>query len=429
MTLDEQRLRDALDEFARGVPPRAGLADAVLRQASRRRTVLRLAAAGGTAVAVAAGTTFVLTDPLPAGRVDLGSVDPAAAPPAPAQTPAPDPVIDADLDALPAGAAAAVPWYSGGVIHHGAAEVPFDVEFAAIRSLSAVAGGYVVLTADAEGQDGNELWLVSSGGERTRLARGAVYSMAVSADGALLGWAEHDWSAGSLDDGPGRTLLYVADAATGEVRHRREQTGADGPVGSVRGFLGPGRVVVDSATNAPSGVYVWDLEADTVTPWTEFGFTTAVSPTGELAAVVPPNEAADRSPAVVDGVTGEVRWRAPQNATIGTGGFSPDGRYVAEVLEIGPPPAELPRTPGALTSYDYAYEIVVADAATGAPVRTIRGLQPAVVTWEPDGALLVQAAEDDRTALVRCFVDGGCELADPIRDTSDGRPYDLGSGL
>ncbi|RIQ24363.1 hypothetical protein DY240_12095, partial [Jiangella rhizosphaerae] len=397
----------------------------------------------------------VLADPFPSGRPDLGAVDAAAGRPAAEPTPGgqAEPVIEADIDELPAGAPAAAPWYADGAIHDGETVVPFDAEFAGLRSLSAVAGGYAVLTADSEGVDGNELWLVPSGGEQTRLARGAVYSMAVSADGALVAWAEHDWSTRAPGDGPGRTVVYVADATTGEILHEREQTGDDGPVGSVRGFLGPQRVVLDSATNAPTGVYVWDLAADTVTPWTDFGFTAAVSPTGELAALVPPNEAADRTTAVVDGVTGEIRWRAPERATITSDGFSPDGRYVTEVVEIGPSPEDVEasalaegiviadaatgepvRTVGSLQQgahaweVDYAYEIVVADTATGEPVRTIRGLRPMAHAWEPDGSLLIEAWEDDeRAALVRCTVGGGCELAAPVRDSAGGRPYDLGA--
>jgi hypothetical protein len=422
MTLEDQ-VRDALDDLVTRVPPRAGLADTVLRQAHRRRTAVRLVAAGTTAVAVAAGTVFVISDPLGTDGADLGTVGPAAGEPGEDQgQDAPAEPVTLDVDHLPAGPAPSVPWYADGVLHSGDVEVPVEGDFSGFRALSEVAGGFAVLFVESgvDNTDGNQLALISRDGQRTVLDDGAIYDLAVSGDGTMIAWAVHDWATHGPDDGPGRTLLRVADARTGDVVYEREQTGAEGSVGVAKGFLGDGRVVLDNATNAPGGIFLWDAAADTVTPWTGYGFTNAVAPGGELAVLTPPNEAADSAPGVVDTATGERLWTIPPDHFAGAQAFSPNGQYLAVVAAPGLPDAQefedAERNGEVIDGeLDVPRSIVVLDARSGEPMLTIEDTGPGNVTWESDGSLVFEVW-DEATAtrsLVRCSLDARCELAAP----------------
>lgn len=422
MTLEDQ-VRDALDDLVTRVPPRAGLADTVLRQARRRRTAVRLVTAGGTAAAVAAGTVFVVAGPLGTDGPDLGSVGPAAGGPAEDQgQDAPPASVTVDLDDLPAGPAPSVPWSADGVLRSGDVEVPIEGDFTGFRSLTEVAGGFVVLFVESgvDNTDGNQLALISHDGQRTVLDDGAIYDVAVSGEGTLIAWAVHDWTTHGPGDGPGRTLLRVADARTGEVVHEREQTGADGSVGVAKGFLPDGRVVLDKATNAPGGIFLWDPAAGTVTPWTDYGFTTAVAPGGELAVLTPPNEVADPAPGVVDTVTGEPLWTIPPDHFAGPQAFSPDGRHLAVVAAPGLPGAEefedAERAGEETGELDVPRSIVVLDARSGEPVLTLEDTGPANLTWESDGSLVFDVWDEATStrSLVRCSLDGHCELAAPV---------------
>ncbi|SDU82015.1 WD40 repeat domain-containing protein [Jiangella alkaliphila] len=417
----EDQMRDALDDLALRVPPRAGLADTVLREARRRRAKVRLATAGSTVVAVAAGTMFVVADPLATDGPDLDTVGPAAGEPAEDQgQDAPAGPITVDVDQLPAGPAPSVPWYADGVLHSGDVEVPLEGDFSGFRALSEVAGGFVVLFVESgvDNTDGNQLALISRDGQRTVLDDGAVYDVAVSGDGTMIAWAVHDWATHGPGDGPGRTLLRVADARTGDVVYEREQTGAEGSVGVAKGFLPDGRIVLDKATNAPGGIFLWDPAADTVTPWTDYGFTNTVAPGGELAVLTPPNEAADTAPGVVDTLTGELLWTVSPDHYVGTQAFSSDGRHLAVIAAPGLPGAEEFEDAerigaGVDGELDVPRSVVVLDARSGEPVLTVADTGPGNITWESDGSLVFEVWDEASAthSLVRCSLDGRCELA------------------
>ncbi|TDE00582.1 WD40 repeat domain-containing protein [Jiangella asiatica] len=425
MTLEDQ-LRDALDDIVARVPSRAGLADEVLRQARRRRKLTVVATAGGTAVAVAAGTLFVVADPLATDRPRQSASDGAAS-----GGTAPDDVPDQgaggavrlDLDALSAGAAPGVPYYADGVIHVGDWEISFEGDFPAFRVLEEVAGGLVALVEpapDDSGEGNLEVWLFTRDGGRTQLGAGQVYNVTVSPDGTQVAWSVHDWSTETEDSGPGDTVVYVADARTGEVLHTRESTGDDGPIGVAMGFLPDGRVVLDSATNNPSGIYLWDVDADTLIPWTDYGFVRAFSPRADLAVLGPRNDSDGRAFGVVDTATGNVAWTfEPGDA--GRDAFSPDGRLLAVNLPSPDAPTVADEVRGEGAEVGPPGSVAVVDARTGEPVLRIEGGYPGYVSWESDGTLLVDVWSDDRTAggVVRCTLDGECELAVPVTEGPD----------
>lgn len=407
MTLEDQ-VTSTLHDLAAEVAPRSGLTDVVLRKAHRRRRTLRLATAGGTVVAVTAGAAFVFADPLAGDGAGQRSADPAAGADAGSITPIG--TVSVDLGALATGTGPEVEWYSDGELRAGDAAVPYDGVQDALYSIEAVAGGgFAVLAADDE-LTTVELSLLDASGERTVLGAGGIGGMAASPDGALVAWAQQESDS---------TTLYVTDVATGDVVHQLTRSGADGDVGIVRGFLGDDRVLLDSATTQAGGV--WDLAAGTVGPWGGPAGTSAVSPDGTLAAAW--SGGADRDAAalrdadleaalsgsstVVDTATGEQLWAADSYA--GPRAFSPDSRFVA-----------LRSTSG----------VTVADARTGEELVRFDGIDSAHLAWEPDGSLILEVWPSlTSIAVLRCELDGQCELAAPVAelDAVDGSmPYVVG---
>ncbi|WP_166356335.1 hypothetical protein [Phytoactinopolyspora limicola] len=489
----EDLVRRSMNDMVRVVPPRPELADQVLRGARRRQQVTRMAVAGGASLVVAGGTTLAVADPLGLwensdvssshsdpglGPADESSdaatdadpdeaatdADPDEAAPD-AEPPAPETANDVvDLDDLSSGAAPDTPWYADGTIHLGDTAVPFDADFGSLRALEPVNGGAAVLTTPAgdEYEHGPyEVYLVGQDGTVEQLADSITFSLAVSPDGSRIAWAEHEFSADN-GSGPSRTVLNVADATTGELIHTREQTGDEGHIGGVMGFLEADRLVLDSANNSPDGVYVWEPTADTISPWTDFGFTQVLAPSGEFGVFVPPNEAEDSSSAVVDTRTEQVLWSPGEDHVAA---FSPDGRYAAVVAQQGPPMfvdgihvSELQHlqagdvidvggTEVTVTdemidaasgfddwrdNWDGRSDLVLVDARTGDEVLRRDVEHPGQITWESAESVVFAAWQDgSQMALVRCTVAGACELATEPVDTSaapDGprQPYDLG---
>lgn len=425
MTLEEQ-VRDALDELTERVPPRSGLADVVLRRASRRRTVTRAAAAGGTIVAVAAGTMVVVADPLSLDRPSAGPADPADGVPDASPDASPDAdeatTVAVDVAELPEGSPPAVPWYVDDTLHVAGQEIPFvPHEIDGFRAAGVAGGGAVVLTIPWDetevARDRLELVLLSPEGDRVELGTGAIYDFAVSADGALVAWSELDLSTELPGAGPTRAVLKVADATTGEVLHERDETGVGG-AGVVRGFLADGRVVLDNDTNGSGGTLLWDPAGDSVTPWVD-SMVVAVAANGASAVLT--SDETGGAAAVVDTATGQPLWDLAASDMAERNAFSPDGglvvlrRGLVLPTDAGPPT----EPPGSIDADAPATQeaLVVADARTGTPVLTIEGVNPVAVQWESAESLVFQAFSDDYTAVgvVRCTVAGECELAAPVR--------------
>ncbi|MBB5790693.1 WD40 repeat domain-containing protein [Jiangella mangrovi] len=406
MTLEDQ-VRDTLDDLAARVPPRTGLADVVLREARRRRTRVRLVASGGTAVAVAAGTLFVVADPLALDRPSLGSADPAADETPPPVAPTPVGTVTIDVATLPEGPEPDVEWYANGELRAGGTAVPYDGPQGGVYSIEAVAGGRIALLAVNAERTAVELSLVDATGVRTVLSADGVGGMAASPDGAYLAWAQ---------PGSGPTTLYVTDVSSGEVVHELVRSGADADVGIVKGFLGGDRVLLDSVRSQSSGV--WDLDAGTVGPWAGPPGTSAVSPDGALAAAgwepAVSRGSTSEGSVVIDTATGEQLWTA-EGGYVGPRSFSPDSRFVA------------------FRSTSGRAGVTVADARTGDVQVRFEGVDASRVAWEPDGGLVLEVWPSQTSIVVlRCGLDGQCEVAAPLvhMEAIDGSmPYVLGGVL
>ncbi|PSL01599.1 hypothetical protein CLV30_11387 [Haloactinopolyspora alba] len=408
----EDTIRENVDHMTRAVHPRTGLADDAIRQAHTSRRRVRIAVAGSTA-AVAGLGAFLVVDP---GGLRDGFDTPAANAPLPAAS---DTRID--FDDLPLGSPPEVPWLADGAIHDVSGSTSFGVDVSAV-SIRRVDGGHVVKAvppADAPFDDVEtvpdwphaRLFFVPQDGEATVLAEGRVTTVAVSPSGKRVAWGMADLTDASgdfNDQDDMRSSLTVADVRTGEVID--EITEIPAMMSSPAGFLGEDRVLYASDRNkTPLGTFLWEIGGDT-SRWRDGGSVVAVSASAGLAAVRPRG-----GPTEIVGVeSGEVLWSVERTIAtpLDTLAFSPDGQYAAIVENT---------------------HVVIRDARTGEEVRRIMVETPEHPRWESDDSLVFGAYQDTtQAALVRCPVEGDCELATEPRQLDDDphtrdNPYRLGT--
>jgi hypothetical protein len=404
----QDMIKDSVDELAHRLPPRPELADDALRQARRHTRVVRLAVAGGATLAVAATAAISgidFTDPAGLDAPELGSA--AGSPQSAAGT--------ISLDELPVGESPAVPWLADGALHIGNSHVPFDVDVRYLNGLLRVEDGYFAsVTPNAAGDHEAPLYLVPDDGTPTMLADGWVPDV-IAGPGNLVAWSAGRWDAEFAGEET-TTTLTVADATTGDVLHERQA-----PLGrdtSVVGFLDENRILVSAADNSDQGVYVWDLAADTIDRWMDgYDGATALTSSGGIGAFVADGDEGTMTTAVVDTATDEVLWTTTNR--LSAHAFSPDGRFAVffdapspddlrEAEAAGDPPSTYPRR-----------ELVVVETQSGDEVARFDAEHPERFAWEPDGSLVFEAWQDSsQMALVRCDLDGDCELATEPRATN-----------
>lgn len=393
MRVDEL-IKQAVDELGQELPPRSGLADIALRASRRRRHAARAAAAGGTALAVG----------LAAVTVSAWPTDPVAAPER-GTTVASLTSVRIDLDKLPKGAPPAVPWFGIDGIRDGDRRVAFSGDFEGHRRLRKVAGGYAILVRHRD--KSLELFLVRPGGTRVSLGRG-MHDFGVSASGRLVAFAT------STDDA---TTLAVVDTTTGQ--RIAERTVGDRKLhrGKVVGFLDEHRIVIDDVLHGPARVYLWNSRAKTVNTWTRYQMISELSASGRLAAFT-----ADQGTDIVRTGTGRVLWNS-REAELTPEGFAPDDRHLALLRFVPRPVPPVNDDPAAVARFNQAYrdavkQFVIVDASSGRPVLQIDVQHPDVArsVWESDRTFVFEAFKGDKAALVRCTLDGRCELATtPVR--------------
>jgi hypothetical protein len=362
----------------------------------RRRIIVGVACAAVLAVAVPVGINALGPETRKIQPIDTSK-------PLPRRTlPAKETKVILDIDKLPKGKAPGVPYYADGAIHDGGrtVEVPGTRPDSYVNFVP-VAGGYAVQIG--EGSEGRSM-LLSSTGEKIRdlpvmSAHVPQILPAVSEDGRLLAWPE--WDAG----GSGNGELVVADATTGEVRYRMRVDGAQFPYPA--GFVGAQVVLTDDY-----GGYVrlWEPESGRLTPIR--GVTYAHNTDGSELLVTPMDSDPDKYE-VVNARTGARPWGAKA------------GFHGLMLMKHGP--------------YAYAQErkgdgerpqdnvMTVFDAPTGRRLLELTGYVDQGTAAEPDGSVLISAVSDDRErgALVRCTIDGKCELATQPKGLENGFAWHL----
>lgn len=313
------------------------------------------------------------------------------APPTPtedadAETRVPSGPIEVDLAELPSGDPPDVPYVDTGAatIVDGEARVPFEEN--EIDSIRQVTGGYLI---NVYGGTEPGLFLVGDDGGTQRLSTSTGY-VASSADGGQsIAWSEH------TDDGSSSTLV-LADGM-GNERYRAP---VDYSV-NVWGFL-RGRVLIQPTEEQTA--QLWNPETGDITD-VEGAVGALATDGAEQAAIITEFRGIEERPctAVVDtAIDNRELWSSCEQR-VET--FSPYGRYIstidAQTDGLGPP------------------EIRVTDLSSGRELLTLRADLFQRTSWEADGSLLAEVVKDNQQAIVRCDLEGSCELA------TSPRPYDL----
>jgi hypothetical protein len=327
--------------------------------------------------------------------------------PQPAPPPQSDNEIVLDLDALPAGAAPAVPWYGDKALHSGDRAVPFEVAFTTLTELIEVPTGFVVLVdlPVPEGEYVNrELFLVRYDGTRELLAEGAVVDPMATADGRRLAWAEHHDLASSNP----KVDVVLASAETGKVEDRKRLPTRHGLRG-VAGFVGDH--VLLPGNGARDDTLAWNLATDQVKGWAPDKAFGLLDPTGQVAAVT--ETGMELCETYMRAADLEQLWETCGTTTLA---ISRGGSHAAAA-----------HAPDWTNGYQW---IGILDPVAKKALVGITVEHPVRAAFEPSGDLIFEAWKEKRSALVRCDLAGRCELATPLRtgpsDESARMPYRLG---
>ncbi|WZH52365.1 MAG: hypothetical protein PIR53_20430 [Nocardioides alkalitolerans] len=424
--LDDQLTRTLREHAGDAGTPRLDL-DAVRGRARRiRRTRTALVGAGAAAVVLAVVAPLGL---LGGGSSDR-SVDPATSGTASAEIPAVQgESITIDLDALPTGVPAGVPYLLDDAIHlpggatytlegePGASLVGDVVPFGQGEWLATVAPGDGVYELRHLSADGDLVETVAGPEEGLTVGTTLAYDPAT----ARVAWVEQPVDAAAA---AGRLELVVADADGVEIS-RTDVPAGDGSVPSAAPLAFRGDdVVVTTGDSLATATLLMGLDGTVDELASEL--TDAVSPDGELA--VRTSYSADGDCATVRRVEDDepLGWSTTGCRSYGT--FSTDSRMVL----AGPSESQV--------AYNGNAESII-DAESGESIVEIglpTGMQTFVYAgaWENARTLLVsvkQSVSDNapaRYGLVRIDVTTGrADLAapieeyDPLYDNGEARFY------
>lgn len=328
-----------------------------------------------------------------------------------------------DVTKLPRGSAPAVPWYSAGVIHNGDQEIPLPSDLHKVTTLSKVNGGYLI-TVDRvrDATHSFELFLIKPGSAPKPF--GTISGdPTVSSDGRQFAWDDRD-----PNPDPDVTTLFVADADSGQVLRIKRVSGESNAM-RVRGFLGSAILLERSPNENLSPLRLWDPPTGRISDWYDAEALAGVTPDGSLAAVVIEEDAENECFTMLALPEKSQLWSSCEfsNRTV----FSPDLRYLATANnDQDLPPDDY--VPGVGEDPNQWYDdhppvlgFYVKDLRTGANVLHLKDVFAYPVTWESDDTILFghehynHATKKLTMALVRCTVQGKCELAtDFVRQTS-----------
>lgn len=321
------------------------------------------------------------------------------------------PVTTIDFDQLSQGATPGQPWYLSGVLHGPEGETSYDGTEVSIDNFGGLDdGSYLIRGEDNGDGDYGKILHVDDGGIPQVYDEGPMASQVVIDDnGQNAAWVR--WSVDNAGQPTASTAVY-ADASTGKVLSTVPVDAVVEPTEFVNG-----RVILESTDGgrdalrwAPGSTpEEWKGTRSTPASSVESGLTArTVAKTGDdgqpCAQVLDTSKPSDRD---------EVLW---ESCDLVVEQFSPDGRYAAAIDT---------RTDGLGAS---GYTIV--EARTGTPVRRIDTDLTRRITVEDDGSFVFDARdrnpERGPTALVRCPVEGDCELAtEPVEypENPEAWPY------
>lgn len=352
-----------------------------LRRQRVRRRVAVAAVAVLAAVAVPVGMRLERSDgawvvpvTTPAPRVTRPDIDPGH-----------PPRVSVRLDKLNLGKPPRVPWYQDGMIHDGDHETALGQRLrqGSFFWFTPVRDGYVITT--------NERYSTLIGTDGTvRLRVPQPWPHAISADGSRLAWGELN--------GANSTRLVMADTTTGRVLHHLDlPTRVD-----VVGFVDTDRVLVDTGDRRDRFV-VWNPDTGRTTPVTRFNSDRTVYAQGTTDG---------RRVLVLDEPEPDVAagTKLPRLCTTGFDagrGFAPVWKrcdvYAMRASRVSPVSLAIPWKGG--------NDRLVVNARTGRTELVVRNSTLGDPVAEPRGDLLFVAFEGKRQAIVRCSLDGRCELA------------------
>ncbi|MGH3488487.1 MAG: hypothetical protein ACRDP8_11335 [Actinopolymorphaceae bacterium] len=412
----EEQLTASFHQQVRQVSAGPDLARRAYTQARRirfrRRLSAGLACVAALAIALPVGLD-VAGGGTPGGKTEILPIDtrsPEPRPSASAKEPRAAAKASIDLDTLPAGKAPASPWYADGVIHDGDQETPIGVvkEDDTVSFLP-VAGGYLVETVCCESDGGSARTsrLIGPDGEvRATLPIPVISGFpVVSPDGRLVVWEEEECPGASGEGCSDNNTLVAVDTGTGDEVQRTlvKQFGVN-PVGFHRGL------VVFSAESTDNGsTGLWNPETGAVRTINGLGRAVASDGSGRFLVEKPARGKSDdflgSCYTVVD--TSD-RTRPPrtlwENCDHYLKSFSADRRFVAGPAGNGESPPES-----------------LLDLETGRSVLELNASgRIAKPVLEENGDVVVEVTQDERQALVRCSLDGECELASEIRPAPAG---------
>lgn len=424
----EQLLRRSLRHKAEPVKARTPLADVAFVRARTIRLRRRITTAVACVAVLVAGVPLgvdllgdngpVATRVQPAGSPSDGAGETRFPPP---DEPAEHTVTIDDLAALPQAPdmPPTVSWYENGVINQlsqGGEQPDLEVPVPglpedALVSYLPVAGGWLVEGKSSKDMkpDDIKVVLIDDEGGLIRSLPTTVLP-AVSADGERLAWLEKA-------DGDGFRLV-LADREGSELARQHVPQAGSAPMATYPvGFLGD-LVVVESSPN--EGADVWDPEAGTFSALPAWGSddsehaVEATDGTGLFASTI--NRLQGSTTFACSGVfdqrqEGKELWSTCDGLQIHAlssdeGLLGQEGR-----LAYGTRPAE------SGTSH------MVVNAETGERILEVRGLDAArpVMVAESGSTVLIDASLDGQSAIIRCSLDGGCELATELRREAEPR--------
>jgi hypothetical protein len=388
----DDELRRSLHTQADRIPRIPDLSRGAIRQARDIRRHRRIARGVAAAALIAVA--------LPVGLKVGDAISKTSREPEPV-TPDGPKQVQLDLQTLSAGDEPAVPYLDGRTIVGDGFEIDVPGK-APIAGIAPVDDGVYVATGD--GGAGWPMTRYSTNGDVEGL--GTVLNGPVaSTDGRWVAYLTGETDEFGNSEGP--ATLVLMDDDTGEESSVTLPATADAYEVAIHA-VADGTVYLsydDRRSGRAVPMQTWSAGDPALVPVPGDFDTTAVSPDGNVVAELTKVTDFGACSAVVDRATESVLWRTCDYMV---NGFTPDGDYVWAV-------------PSNSEGYGPS-AIAILDAATG---DLVRHYEPAArfqhpitfvdAVFEDDEHLLIQAEQDDGTALLRCEVlTEKCKTAEPL---------------